>query len=116
MDSLPTELSGNVEVCLLSHSLAELGQLSACTHKLSANACTCHLRGTHRTLVARQKTVWVRCGECWERLWASWGDLLVRLLQRFVGDPLMESTKQKNSHLFDAFQALPTVFPASPHS
>ena len=32
------------------------------------------------------------------------------------GDPLMESTKQKNSHLFDAFQALPTVFPASPHS
>ena len=84
--------------------------------KLSANACTCHRRGTHRMLVARQKTVWVRCGECWECLWASWGDLLVRPLQRFVGDPLMESTKQKNSHLFDAFQALPTVFPASPHS
>ena len=26
MDFLPTELSGNVEVCLLSHSLAELGR------------------------------------------------------------------------------------------
>ena len=31
MDSLPAKLSGNVEVCLLSHSPAELGQLSACT-------------------------------------------------------------------------------------
>lgn len=77
----------NVQVCLLSHSLAELGQLSACAHKLSANACTCHLRGTHRELVTRQKVMWVRCGECWECLWASWGDLLARPLQRFVGGP-----------------------------
>ena len=97
---------------LLSHSFAELGQLSACAHKLSANAYTYHLKGTHRMLAARQKTVWVRCGECWECLWASWGDLLIKS----VGDLLMESAKQKNSHLSDAFQALPAVFPASPHS
>lgn len=35
----------NVQVSLLFPNLAELGQLSMCFFKLSANACTCHSQG-----------------------------------------------------------------------
>lgn len=59
----------NVQVCLLFHNLAALGQFSVCVHEPSANACTCHSHGhtqgtDHKVCVwGEGQVMWMRCRE-----------------------------------------------------